>query len=776
MKFTTAWIQEWLGRTITDEQIIAGLERAGLEIEDYSYSKPFNKKLVIGLVKKVVQHPVADRLKIVEVEIGKRSVQVVCGAPNVRTGITVALAQIGTTLPGGERIGEARLRGEISQGMLCSERELGLGKDHSGILEFSGTLKPGTRLCDIYPAQTVVDVKTHANRFDLLSVVGLAREVAAMANLPLKPLPALVRPKGAEPAWLGKKLEAVRFMLASITVQPAAQSPAWLVTRLEAAGVRVLGGVVDITNYVNLELGQPLHAYDADKVQAPVTVRWAKDGEKLVTLDGVERRLSKLDLVVADASGPIGLAGLMGGASTQVDDKTTNILLEAAVFEAVAVRKMAKRHGLRTEASARFERGLPLELPPVALARATTLLQELAGGQVGRLADWLPVPPVARSVSVRQELLERLLGVAVSSAQVVKALARLQIVARSAEDSITVPALPWWRTDVHEGQDLVEEVARVIGYDQIPAVIPPWRPRQVRFDTQRASLRRLRGVLYGAGLFDVMTYSFVSEQQVLSVGLELQDHLKLKNPLSLEQAYLRSTLLASHLQVLERNRTYAKEFSYYELSKVFVKQGSGEQPKEPLRLGVMVRREVAYGHCKGILEAVARELGVKLEVKPGTDEEAMSFAYAKGRWATVRLNGQSIGVIGQLAEAVLRRHKIGNEVAYLELDAGVLVAAARPVQFVPLERFPSVRRDLAVIVAAEVSWQEVAEALADLPGVTVSFVSDYYGSELPAGHKSLALHMAVTHPDRTPTDAEAAALEQKALAILKRKFAALPRS
>jgi phenylalanyl-tRNA synthetase beta subunit len=918
MKVVTGWLKDLLGRTISDDEIVQALEQAGIEVEQYSSPIPLDKNIVVGLTKKVVQHPGADRLKLVDVETGDGIRQIVCGAPNVVEGMKVALAQVGTALPSGDIIKKSKLRGELSEGMLCSELELGVGPDHDGILALPESAKVGTKLCDMFIIDGIVDLKTQANRFDMLSVVGLAREVAAVTEVGLKDLPkALSATKQAGPE-LANELEAGRMMLASLTVRVAEESPQWMVSRLRESGIRAISPIVDITNYVNLELGQPLHAYDAAKVQLPLAVRYAKNGEKLTTLDGVERKLTDQDLVVTDATGPISLAGLMGGASTEVSVDTTEILLEAATFDASVVRKMAKRHGLRTEASARFERGLPVQLVPVAMGRATELLVELAGGKITGVTDRLLVWPWTQRIGLRQSLLNRLLGFELLVGEAEAALGRLQIEARPFDvvaearqhlgkpyifgakfrthgieafdcsyltdylysliginightahaqyktgwpvelnelvpgdllfrggpfhklnkqeregvshvalyigdnkilhavdierdakgewvprdtpevredklsvmiedpdflgarryaddlnDFLTVPAVPWWRPDLKEGQDLVEEVVRMLGYDRVPATIPAWKPREMTFDAVRPRQRLLQRVLYGAGLFEVMTYSFVSEEQLTETGLDPKEHLKLKNPLSSEQAYLRSSLLPSHLTVLGRNRKYAKAVAFYELSKVFLKQGQGEQPNEPLSLAVTLRRpEEAYRHLKGILDAIAWELGVTLTVEPADG----AGPFAPGRAGAVKLNGKWIGAIGQLSPELLRGQKVAGETAFLELQAEPLLAAAKPRQFAGVSRFPSAQRDLAVVLPAEATWQSVGEALAQLSQTEVGFVGDYYGDELPAGHKSLTVRLTVSHTDRTPTDAEVADVERKALAILKRKLGAEARS
>jgi phenylalanyl-tRNA synthetase beta chain len=767
MKLSSSWLKNMLRRTmLNDQQIVEALERAGMEVDQIISSKGIDKKVVVGLVKKVVQHPGANRLRLVDVAVGERVYRVVCGASNVREGLKVALAQIGTTLPGGERIEKAKLRGEVSEGMLCSERELNLGSDHNGILELSSEMAVGTRLCDIFPADAVIDLKTPANRFDVLSVWGLAREVAAMTTAELVPLsPPPVKPSEAGPGVLANA-KAARYMLGRVSVDQSTPSPGWMQSRLRAAGMRSVSPVVDVTNYVMLELGQPLHAFDAAKVTLPVSVRLAHQGESLTTLDGVKRELTPEDLVIVDKSGPIALAGVMGGAATEVGPETREILLEAAVFDATTVRKTAKRHGLRTEASARFERGVPVELAPLAVARAVELLGEVAQGKAGALTDQLNRPTKPRSITLSLSVLRKLLGFGVTHKEAADALKKLQIgVGESSKDEIAVPQVPWWRPDLELPEDVVEEVVRVLGYERVPSTIPSWRPKLLRFDRVRAKRRLIQEVLYGAGLFEVMTYSFVALEQLESLGLEPSEHLKLKNPLSIEQAYLRSSLLASHLAVLERNRMYAKEAGFYEISSVFVKQGSGEQPQEPVRLAITIRRpEAAYVVAKGVLDVVGRVLNVELEVAP---QDAREFV--PGRGGDVRLEGRSVGRIGQLHPDLSRAHKVDGEVAYAEVELSPLLEASRPRQFAGVSRFPVIQRDLSVVVPYEVTWRRVLEVLApERP----EFVDDYLGAGLPAGHKGLTLRLTVANPDRTPTEAEANDLEARIYSRLERKLGA----
>jgi phenylalanyl-tRNA synthetase beta subunit len=897
---------------MSDHDMVQALERAGIEVEQIIASPPLDKHVIVAEVKKVVQHPGADRLKIASVWTGEREYGVVCGAPNVRAGLKVAFAQIGATLPSGDRIEKAKLRGEVSEGMLCSERELGLGQDHNGIIELEADLGVGTPLCDVYPADAVIDIKTPANRFDVMSVVGLAREVSAMTDVPLKPLtspPVLASGPGPE---VESGAAAARYMLARVKLGTLSPSPRPMAAKLRAAGMRPISPVVDLTNYVMLELGQPLHAFDADKVKLPVQVRAARSGETLKTLDGIERRLSKEDLVIADQNGPIAIAGVMGGAGTEVGPDTREILLEAAVFDGAAVRKTAKRHGLRTEASARFERRLPVQLSPLALGR---FLELLPGAQLDGVTDQLNVWPWVQRIGLPVSRLTSLLGFEVSPKEALAALKKLEIeavafdIAKQARtlvgkpyklgasyktdgleafdssyltdylysligiqigftalgqfelgrpvddaelmpgdlvfvkgdnasvvqdhyytrgddgdyvkhavkpakrvgavglfvgndkvvfasaqqqqvvevglaeftkaegylgarrfvegigDYIAVPSVPWWRSDLKLPEDLVEEVVRVIGYERVPSSIPSWRPTRLEFDRTRARRRRIRDVMYGAGLFEVMTYSFVSLDQLESLGLDPGDHLKLKNPLSSEQAYLRSSLLPSHLAVVAKNRHYDSQFGFYEVSHIFEKRALGDQPDEPLRLAItLVRPESALAHLKGILDALARELNLELNVTPGRSE-----GFAPGRYGEVRLGSKRLGGFGQVHPEKARALKLDGELVYAELDLTPLVMEASARQFQGVPRFPVIQRDVTLLLPVPTTWRQVVEALEPQP---VDFVSYYHGRELPDGFKGLTLRLTLSNPDRTPTEPEAADLEASIVRRLERKLGA----
>lgn len=762
-------------------QMAEALELAGVEVEQIIGSKQLDKNIVVGLVKKVIQHPGADRLKLAEVSLGRRSVKVVCGAANLAEDQKVVVALPGAVLPSGQTIEHATIRGQESEGMICSQQELGIGDDHSGILVLEADYSIGKSFCDIDNSNDILDLSTAANRADLQSLVGLAREIAAMTEVELK-LPEsgdgtsdqAATIKEASPVQIPVEIKASdkvsRYLVQKFRIGQRPDSAAWAKARLIAAGIRPIDIVVDTTNYVMLEYGQPLHAFDAAKIKLPITVRLARRGEKLVTLDGIERQLHPDDLIISDAAGPIALAGVMGGRATEVTAATSEILLESAAFNGATVRKTAVRHGLRTEASARFERRLPSELASVALARARFMLQQAAGATpLSDAGDSLSVPPEATKVKLRPERLNRLLGVSLKFNVIQQKLEKLGFVVENDTSSAVSVTVPWWRPDVTLEEDLVEEVMRSVGYDALPATLPPWRPQQVQFDAYWSKLWRVKAALYAAGLFEVITYSFVSREQLENFGRDPRHHLKLKNPLSIEQAYLRSDLMASLVTTVAKNRHYAKQFGLFEVSRVYKPKASHKElPDEPTHLAVVSYGGSGYGQVKGLLDLLTRELNLTLEAKA-----QLVAGLHPVRAATLELGSKQLGVIGELHPDIAHRYKLSDAVGYLELDFKQLLAAARDRTYQPISRFPAITRDLAVVLPETVTWAQVAEAIHRTKlAHEVQFLSDYHGDDLGADHKSLAVRLRFVSMEKTLTDAEADQRVEKILQTLKQAFGA----
>lgn len=761
MKIPIEWLNTYLDKPLSAREMIDALERAGVEVEDNAGSAVLDDSIVVGAVTQLEAHPDADTLQVAKVDVGGNTLQIVCGANNITPRQKVPVALVGAVLPDGTTITDATLRGVESKGMVCSQEELGLGAgEPRAILVLDPKAPVGVPVSTVIPKNDVIDATTAANRWDLNGMVWLAREAAAHSGRNVHPeIPEHI--SGSRPTdsasdlvvAIGSPKLVDRYMLAHLKVDNTRPTPAWLAGRLQAAGIRPISLVVDITNYVMLEYGQPLHAFDAVAVTLPMGVRTARAGETLTTLDGDRRQLDPADLLITDASGPIGLAGVMGGRTTEVSANTTAIYLESASFNGATLRQTAVRHGLRTDASARFERRLPVAVAPVALQRAVGLLQELAAAKlVSGPVDHLQTPAKPTKLSVRPSRLSALLGIKLTPPTIKTALAKLGFTAAAdtAKDGLII-GVPWWRPDVTTEEDVAEEVIKLIGYDRLPATLPAWQPTDISFDDIWAPRWRAKDVLRSLGLFEIVTYSFISQDQSQALGRDSKQLLKLKNPLSSEQAYLRTDLLPSLLRVAERNRTYSRRFGLYEFSKVYRPQKkAGELPEEPLNLGILVRRpEDGYRGAKAALDRLGRVFTVAMEVRPGGAEEGVAHPARSGQ---VVVGDTPIGWIGQLHPAIVQPTKLGGEVGYLELEWSRFIAAARPPVYQPASRFPSVSRDLSVIVDRSVTWQQLAAAL---KGESAVFVRDYYGADMLPAKKAVTIRFHFAATDRTLTDQEA---------------------
>lgn len=768
MKVLANWLNDYLSTKVDARTAADRLEQAGIEVEQIISSNKLDKRIVVVQVKKVIQHPNADRLKLVDVDTGDGLVRVVCGAPNVAEGQKVALAQVGTILPDGIEIKAAKIRGEESNGMLCSAMELGISDDHTGIMVLEPSYQIGTTLCDIWDSGEILDLSTAANRFDLQSVVGLAREIAAQNGEAAKEVKGESRNTKVEESLVGKtdKKLVARYVLAHVKLGKTGESPMWMRQRLVASGVRPINSVVDITNYVMLEVGQPLHAFDAANIKLPVSVRSPHIGEKLTTLDGINRQLTSEDLIIADTEGPVALAGVMGGLTSQIIDETNEILLEAASFDGPTVRKMAARHGLRTDASSRFERSIPLPLVDLGLRRALELLREHCDAEVVAASSQELVSERINNVEGSLSRMSRLLGMEISRIEAVKALEHLGFEVAGEADTLAVTP-PWWRPDIQHEADLVEEIGRSLGYDKLPAKLPALQQTNAAFDAYWPSLWRLKAILLGLGLDEVVTYSFVSRQQLDEVGLKPEEHLKLKNPMSQEQAYLRSSLAPSLLTVAGRNARTLPQFGLFEISKVFAAgQDHTKQPEEPLTLAILWRHKNGYVKVKNALDTIGREFG-EFAVVPSQES-----LFQPRRSAQVLLEDQPIGRIGEIHPDILVRLKLEGPVGFLELR--LLPWLTQPASHVyrPMSRYPSISRDLAIVLSQNVLWADIAAAIEVTDDQELAFLSDYYDKDLPSGTKSLAIRLTFSSPNRTLTDAEADAKVADVMKVLEKKFEA----
>src|SRR5919106_6289372 len=704
----------------------------------------------VGRVLEAGKHPNADRLQLCSVDVGENEPrQIVCGAWNFGAGATVAVALPGAVLPDGRRLERAKLRGTVSDGMILSERELELGTDHSGIVVLSEPLEPGTPLADVLPLNDVVlELETTPNRPDLLAVYGVAREVAALYDTDLadppgtdpsragdEPVDVAIEDFDGCPRYIGRLFREVRI----------GASPAWLKARLVSAGVRPISNVVDVTNYVMHALGNPLHVFDFDTQSGGrILVRRARAGERFTSLDGVERKLDESDLVIADGERAVAFAGIMGGLDTEVRDETTNVLLEAANFEPVGILKTSERHGLRTEGSNRWEKGVDPYLASQAAALATELIVELAGAKWSGDTDvkgGLPERPV---VKLRPERANDLIGLEIPASEQVRILGNLGFEER--EDSTFV--VPTWRArDVTREADLVEEVAR-FHLDEVPFTVARGTGGLL---AREQRLRRLvEEVLIGCGCSEAYTSSFVGEDPA-------SDAIRLPLPLSENQALLRTTLLTGLVESASRNVDAGNEdVALFEVARVYLPSGD-PRPDEHWHAGAIVAG--GFRRAKGIVETLYRALHVELRVEPA----ARGFLHP-GKAAKV-----TAGWVGELHPTIIE-----GEWGVFELDLPALFEAVpERLVYEDVITYPAVRQDLAFVIDEDVLAGELIEVarVAAGPELREVRVFDVYrGGQIPEGKKSLALHVAFQSPERTLSDDDARGLRERIVSALTERF------
>lgn len=850
-------INTYLKRSLNTNEIVTAFERTEIEVEKILETSTLSRHIVTAKVLKVWPHPNADRLRMAKLQLNKSIAVVVCGAPNLEEGMVVAYAKPKSILPSGDIIERATIRGQKSAGMLCSEYELGRLDDHSGIAVLDPDLPLGISLCDIDSLGDVVDIETPANRPDLLSIIGLAREVSANSdkNQLVEPPRSKIKYINREVVKVKETQECKRFVSLRLKINQQAKSPKWLVDNLMEAGMRSVSAVVDITNFVMLETGQPSHAYDSSKLKGNLQVRFAKNNEELTTLDGNLRKLTKSDLVIVDSSGVIGLAGVMGGQSTEVDVNTSQILLEVANFSKATIRRMAIRHGLRSEASGRYEKGLPLPLPIYATERLLYLLQDICGAEIvdgpfDQLYDW----PWIQHIGLQIRTAERFLGVKLDEKQLVEGLksrgfgaehfsitkeARkhlgkpykwganfkqdgnnafdcgyfvdyiysligkmvghqcLQLFesGRSVEidelkpgdavfrdgpweklkraerkglshvalyigngkiihaadtyrakdgswkkypkdkQKVIVESLdvitkdpdylgarryvenfnhtiavtaPWWREDVKIAQDLYEEAAKIVGYENMPATLPQLPPTDTLDHQMIIRLQEMKNTLVAKGLFEVMTYSFVSQKQLMATDSYESSHLKIVNPMSVEQEYLRSNLFMSHLKTVVNNRDYWQQsYGFFEISRVYKKSTSHKDGKtEEWRLAITTVGENSIEKLKVIIDAISQKYHWSIRIVQCTNE-----LFENGRSAKILVSKKSIGEFGQVSGKLTRQHKILTDVCYSEINIDAKLINPSDVVTKMPPNYQLVNRDITIEVDDKIWWQNIVDEL-----------------------------------------------------------------
>lgn len=859
MKISVNLINSYLEKPLKTQEMAEALERTEVEVEEILYASQLDDKIIVAKVAEVRQHPNADKLKLAKVETDGGMLNIVCGAPNIVEGMKVALAQVGTTLPSGDVIGEASLRGEKSQGMLCSAMELGWGEDHSGLIELDPNLPIGKSLCDIAQTSDIIDIKTPTNRWDYLSMIGLAREISAVLsdNRLIEPDISKNTYQNREVVKVNSTKACLGFYLAKLRVKENSESPKWLVDNLSASGMRSINPVVDITNFVMLEYGQPTHAYDAKKVKSGLGVRFAKSNESFTTLDGSTLELTEQDLVVVDKSGPIGLAGVMGGNSTETTHDTTEIYLEAASFDKTTVRRSALRHGLRTEASARFEKGLPLPLPHLAMDRIIALLREVCSAELIDSPTYqLYYPTSDAYLGMRIRKAEKFLGYKLDEKEVMNVLSKrgfrprhfsftketrelngqdfsnqpsiaktiyakagLNIGSTAKEQikngmqvpklglkagdllfsyesqndkDIAHPALvigankalkfdqktqkaspisvstmvksasfiearryvenfnhivtvevPWWREDIQAEVDLFEELAKAIGYDNMPETLPELPPTDNSKATLLPSLMDLRVKLSAYGLNEVMTYSFVSKKDVENSLINSDECLQIENPLNSEQDLLRSSIVSSHLRVVSSNQS-ALYNGVYEISRVYKKHK--KSAIEQWKLAITFWGENSLLRLKGAVDQV---MGI-YKLDPSISRDFNNKLYYSNRSGKL---GSDFGEFGQVTKTVLDKFGVKKEVSFAELNIQDIIESKRSIVAQEPIPYQIITKDISLELDNNTTFYDVRSCLQAIVKQVV-FKHEFNSDELTSASRKRLTVSIVVDLGPNPTSAQ----------------------
>jgi phenylalanyl-tRNA synthetase beta chain len=789
VKVPLSWLAEFITLPeLSPSELADVIAMVGHEVEGYEILELGWSGVVVGKVVDIRAHPDADKIRVCQVDVGDGPEQIICGAWNFDAGAYVAVARPGAVLPGGFEIGRRKIRGVDSNGMICSDRELGLGDDHTGIMVLDGEPELGVEFSDLVELPDVVfDLTITPNRPDAMSFLGLARDLGAYlgieTHVPERMLSTV--PGTAEiSVELADPVGCRRFTAREIRGVTIGKSPLWVRHRLAKAGMRAISNVVDVTNYVMLELGHPLHAFDADSIAGRrLVVKRALAGEELVTLDGETRVLDGEDLIIYDDEGPTSMSGTMGGARSEVAPETVNVLMEAASWDPPTIMYMSRRHGLRSEASTRFERGVDPNLADVANRRATAMVAELAGGVVPDSAIDV-IGTVVEPVTVRFEIDEvsRLLGPGFTRDDVANILTRLGMEVRG-ESPIEV-VVPTFRPDVTRPADLIEEVARIHGFDKFAATVPSGPAGGLTAEQRR--LRVLHRALAGIGLTQAVTLPFVGEEDLVRLGIPLEEVLRVKNPLRDEEGRLRPSMLPSLLNAVRFNISHvASSVALFETGRVFAARAANDDPRLPEQtdrlawvvlgqVGLSVLGEPELLADGRVSLAIFRHVASVLGLEDFELTAATPAGYHPGRTAAVSLNGLAVGHVGELSPVVARAYEIPGRVAVAELDLEPLVAQIGLGQAESPSVYPPVDFDLSFLIGDETPVSALLDATTNAGSglVEVSYVFDEFkGSGVGEGERAVAIRYRLRAPDRTLSN-EAASPVREAMIEAARKLGA----
>ncbi|MCG6574932.1 phenylalanine--tRNA ligase subunit beta [Pseudomonas sp. AF32] len=786
MKFSEQWLRGWVSPQVSQDELVARLSMAGLEVDSVTPAAGEFSGVVVGEVLSTEQHPDADKLRVCQVSNGTETFQVVCGAPNVRPGLKIPFAMIGAELPGDFKIKKAKLRGVESNGMLCSQAELQIGEGNDGLMELPADAPVGQDIREYLNLDDAsIEVDLTPNRGDCLSLAGLAREVGALYDAPVSrpvvaPVPAVhdevrsveVLAPAACPRYLGRVIR---------NVDLSKPTPLWMVERLRRADVRSIDAAVDITNYVMLELGQPLHAFDLAEINGGIRVRMAEEGEKLVLLDGQEVTLRSDTLVIADHSRALAIAGVMGGEHSGVSSTTRDVFLESAFFDQIAVAGKARSYGLHTDASHRYERGVDWQLAREAMERATGLLLDITGGEAGPIIETVSeqhLPKVA-PITLRAQRISQMLGMDMDAAEVERLLAALGL-------NISADGAGQWRVEVPSHRfdislevDLIEELARLYGYNRLPVRYPQARLAPQAKAEARSDLPELRRLLVARGYQEAITYSFIDPRQfeLFNPGVE---PLLLANPISNDMAAMRSSLWPGLVKVLQHNLNRQQDrVRLFESGLRFVGQLEGLK-QEPMLAGVVCGSRLPEGWAQGrdgvdffdVKADVEAVLGFAGALDAFTFVPGKHPALHPGQTARIERDGREVGYVGAIHPELAKALGLDRPVFVFELVLSEVAQGKMP-KFQELSRFPEVRRDLALLADREVAASAVLDVIRENAGewlTDLRLFDVYQGKGIDPHRKSLAVGLTWQHPSRTLNDDEVNTATQNILTSLETRL------
>ncbi|GAA3910994.1 phenylalanine--tRNA ligase subunit beta [Litoribacillus peritrichatus] len=772
MKFSESWLREWVNPTIDTAELVHQLTMAGLEVDEFVKVAGDFTGIVVGQILSFERHPDADKLNVCLVDVGETEPsQIVCGAPNVKQGMKIPVAKVGAVLPGNFKIKKAKLRGVQSFGMCCAEEELGLAESSTGLMELQADAPVGTCVREYLGLDdTAIDVDLTPNRGDCLSIAGLAREVGTLTRTEVNAPeinPVVASHDETRQVALNAGNACSRYagrIIKNVNVKAA--TPIWLQEKLRRSGIRSIDPVVDVTNYVLLELGQPMHAFDLAKLDGDIQVRMSAAGEKLTLLDGQDVTLTDGTLVIADQSKALAMAGVMGGEASSVTEETVDILFESAFFDQIAIAGKARSYGLHTDSSHRFERGVDFQLQEKAIERATRLLIDIAGGEVGPVfvSENTEHVPAGRTVELRSAKVESLLGLKISDEEIQEILTRLGLVVASSTDSGWVFEIPSYRFDISIEEDLIEEVGRIYGYNNLPRTYPVADMKLLAEPEVESPLSAVRSQLVSAGFQEAITYSFIEPKLQKLFDPEIEPKA-LANPISADMAVMRTSLIPGLAKALQYNANRQQSrIRLFETGQVFIPKGDELQQIDRIA-GVVygarapeswhgVKESVDFFDLKGDVEALLGLTGALDTMEfIATQEHA---ALHPGQSAKVVKDGHLVGYIGAIHPNIEKLADLPGAVFAFELELGLILQGKVP-EFKEVSKFPEVRRDLAILVEESVNVSKIKECIEQNSGEfmnSVSIFDVYQGKGIDDGHKSIALGLTWQHPERTLNDEE----------------------